>query len=147
MTWLRGVCQSFTRTLFASLPNSIGAHERLTRYIYSSRHFKKSTNTVEAAAFIPQPSTKETSMFRIDGLRTAAIWEIGAGIGRGSKRTLHARADLTARSVVEAELRVEPRCPPDRHAVIIGWPDDKDARMSRAQMLAAASRLLVAPSP
>jgi len=96
---------------------------------------------------MPQPSTGETSVFRIDGLRTAAIWEIGAGIRRDSKRTLHARADLTTRSVVEAELLVEPRRPPERHAVIIGWPDDKDARMSRAQMLAAACRLLVAPSP
>lgn len=144
---MRGVWQSSIRTLFASLPDTIEAHERLARFIYSKRHFKKSTLTVEAAAFMPEPSTGESSVFRIDGCQAAAIWEAGRQIGRDSQRTLRARADLSAGTVTEAELRVEPRRPPERHAVIIGWPDHKDARMSRAQVLAAAAHLLLAPSP
>ena len=143
---LREVLRSFIQTLLGrQSPDAVGAEEPLTRYIYSRRQFNPSRGTVDATAFMPEPSPRETSVYRIDGLETEAISEIGARIGRDRQRTMHARADLTAHHVTSVELRVQPDPPPEHHAVIIGWPDDKDATMSRAQVLAALSRLVLAP--
>lgn len=58
---------------------------------------------------------------------------------------MHARADLSVRSIQALQLVVTSDQPPPRHAQIQGWPMEKSAIMSLAQELAAESSLTLPP--
>src|SRR6266568_4917002 len=63
-----------------TLKAAIGDHEKLARYIFSTRHFSRQPPRVKAEAYMPNRG--EVSVFRIDGLDQAAIWEIGSDVAR-----------------------------------------------------------------
>ena len=86
---------------------------------------------------MPNNSGK-TSVCRISGITDVQIWEIGLEVARMRGKSLLGRADIRVFNILSKSLVVVPTDPPPiRHADIVGWPEDKDQRISIAQELAA----------
>lgn len=62
-------------------------------------------------------------------------------VGGPSGRTLKAWGNVLAGLVFDVGLDVRPDNVPERHAAIIGWPEQKDEQISLAQRLAEAATL------
>ena len=119
--------------------------EKLTRFIFSRRHFSTEKKIVKYAAFIPPPDSEDLSVFRISALFESEVWMIGRENVRG-ERTLRARADLLTEVVYENHLTVIPDTTPhELHANITPFPTDKIARDRIARKLALASQLVIMP--
>lgn len=88
------------------------------------------------------PKDGQTSVFRIGGLTNAAVMRIGQR-EVGELRTFHGWGVFMARAVFRVGLRLDPDDSPPRHANIIGWPEDKDAVIEKAQDLSALANDLV----
>ncbi len=56
-------------------------------------------------------------------------------------RPLLGRTDIIASIVISKDLRIIPSEPPERHANITGWPDEKSEQKMIAIELAAESNL------
>ncbi|MFZ1060418.1 MAG: hypothetical protein WAP47_14630 [Candidatus Rokuibacteriota bacterium] len=78
-------------------------------------------------------------------LDQAEIRRIGGMVGEPSGRTLKAWGNVLAGVVFDVGLDVRPDNVPERHAAIIGWPEQKDKQISLAQRLAAAAALHLPP--
>jgi hypothetical protein len=115
----------------------------LSRFIFNKRHY--SNNKPKPSAFIPSPRDLETSVFWIDELHEAEIWRIGDEVaGRPRNLSATARADLKAGDVVESHLTVQPDIEPHpRHAIIVGWPTEKDEQKALALELCSRAYLRV----
>ena len=141
----RRIWLEFTLRLDRSLAaRAVDPRERLTRHIFSTRHFSTQKARVKPEALMPPPENLETSVFRTANLSEPVVWELGdlfVGAGRGKKPI--ARADLRASKVQESGLRLRPDSWPARHANITGWPKEKDERMDYAQLLAADAALVL----
>ncbi|MGH9891757.1 MAG: hypothetical protein ACREA0_07210, partial [bacterium] len=111
-----------------------------------TNHYRREAWRVTERAFLPH-GDGTTSVFRVNGLTEAQIWEMAdehvAG-APGGRRVL-GTGTLVARAVTDVGLLVEPDDDPPRHAAIVGWPDEKDDRKSRAQKLAAVAHLSLRP--
>ena len=120
--------------------------EKLTRFIFSRRHFSTEKKIVKYAAFVPPPDSADLSVFRISSLSENEVWVIGRENVQG-ERTLRARADLLAEVVYENHLTVilDP-IPHELHANITPFPADKSARDRIARNLALASKLAIMPT-
>lgn len=120
----------------------IAPEEPLARCLTQSNHYRRSEWRVTERAFLPGRDNA-TSVFRVDGLTDDQVWRLAdehvAGVQGG--RHVLGTGTLLAQAVTEVGLRVEPDDDPPRHASILGWPDDKSGKKSRAQLLAAAARL------
>lgn len=120
----------------------VGANENLSRFIFSTSHFSRKALRVKAEAYMP--SSGEVSVFRIDGLSAAKVWEIGDEIAVKRGRTLYAHGDIKASEVASAGLTTVPSEPPPRHANIEGWPvSDKPRQKLIALQLAAVATLVL----
>jgi len=75
------------------------------------------------------------------GLDRSEIRRIGDTVGGPSGRTLKAWGNVLAGVVFDVGLDVRPDNVPERHAAIIGWPEQKDEQISLAQQLAEAATL------
>lgn len=115
--------------------------EVLSRFIFSDSHFRRGPRVIKPGAFLPSPESLETSVFRGAGLTHSEIRAAGDAAGEPRGRTLKAWGDVLARVVVEIGLSVRPDNVPERHAVIIGWPEQKDEQLSLSQQLAEAATL------
>ena len=145
------------KALRRSTPNKIGAatvapDERIARFIYHKNDWsKQNTPKPKQKVFLPMKEAGqwETSVCRISAAPEQRIWEI-ANRARFPLPAL-ARADLTALSVEAAGLHTNsaPDIEADypEHAVIVGWPDEKEKQMEIAIQLASAAALVLAPSP
>lgn len=117
--------------------------EPLTRYIYHRGNlFRVNPPAAKRGAFMPPPGNLSLSVFRTQGLGENAIWSIAA---RHVMPNPKARADIPVADVSQTGLVVEPDNIPPRHAIIVGWPDGKDARMERALDLAKRAVLIFGP--
>ena len=112
--------------------------ETLTRYITQRNHIRRFNNTVRHSAFLPNREGK-TSIFRTSNTTNEAIWDIGNRYVVPSRGPILGRADLTANIVIEKDLQIVPHEPPEKHANIIGWPEEKSKQMQIAMELAAAA--------
>ena len=125
-----------------SLLERVSDDESLCRFIFSDKNFSSLNKKVKHHAFAPKDN--EVSVFRTASLEQVDIWGSGqlyAGGVRGSPR---ARADLFARTVRQARLDVvSASTPHPRHANIVGWPTDKEARHLAKMELANASTLVL----
>ena len=54
-------------------------------------------------------------------------------------RKTYGYATVTAEAITSVGLGVEPAEPPPSHAVIVGWPTEKDQQKERAQLIAEAA--------
>jgi hypothetical protein len=118
--------------------------ELLARYIYVPWHIIENTR-VHPATFLPPPVDGKTSVYRINGLPGSAILAIGNRIGanRNPPVPLLGRAELTAKTVFDQKLEIEPAAPPPLHANISGWPPNKAAKMVIALQLTKNSTLRI----
>ena len=130
------------------LANTVGQEESLARYLTQRDHFSRPDNVVRARAFMPPPNFR-LSVFRIAGLSTEAVWDMGQREvinNMPQPRTLYGMADIKVLSVQKNNLIVDPNNTPVRHANIVGWPEEpenKARRQSIAQELAAEARLVL----
>lgn len=116
------------------MPNDVSPQESLARYVLQRSYFR-ADGTIKHNAFMPARD-RNTSVFRISGLKNAQIWEIGNRyVAR--QRPLLGRAQLVAQNVFDNNLEVEPDEPPPQHANITGWPEDRSECKMLAQQLAA----------
>lgn len=116
--------------------------ESLSRFILQKNWYSASFNRVKHAAFMPNPINGETSVFRTSGVTNSEIWNIGdreVSIKRG--KPILGRADVIASSVLSRELQIIPSEPPERHANITDWPNEKSKQKQIAIELAAEANL------
>lgn len=134
--------ERFSRTQSPhNLKRTVDDSEKLARYIFSAGHFSRRASRVKAEAYMP--SRGEVSVFRIDGLDQASIWEIGSDVARKRERTLYVRCDTKADQVRKASLDMRSDEPPLRHANIIGWPENDKPRQKVIALQLASAAILV----
>jgi hypothetical protein len=131
----------FTRASSVRFDDVPDREENLSRFIFSSSHFNTGQRRVKPDAFLPSRNQLETSVFRTADLNTAEVRQIGDMVGTQTGRNLKAWGDVLAGVVFDVGLAVRPDNNPERHAAIVGWPAEKDERLSLAQRLAAAAML------
>lgn len=108
-------------------------------------HLRPKNDRVHWRVFKPKATDKELSIARIDQLATADVWELGDSLVAGpSKRTVYGRADFDLSQVRSVRVNGDSLDaisddPPMRHAIIVGWPDDSNARKVAAMQLTANS--------
>jgi len=116
--------------LASGLPDQVRDDEDIARFLTQSGHFSKSK--VDPSAFLPGRKDKETSVARHGREPTAALRSLGTAAANG--RNLYGAAMIKGRDVRRASLEVLPDEPPERHAVIRGWPwIDGDPQLQKAQ--------------
>lgn len=112
----------------------------LARFLTQSNHFNRGKSVVKQAAFNPPPSLR-LSVFRIDGLNSKSVVQLSSKHILG--KTLYGWAKLTEKNVQKNGLSLDLNEDPERHADIVGWPEDKDRRKIIALELANASTLML----
>jgi hypothetical protein len=140
MNFLRALVRTWN-AFFRNEP-PINPNEPIARFLTATRHFSPKNNLVKQGAFLPDPYS-ETSVARIRNLSEEEIWGYGeryvaAALTNGK---IYGRADVPASAVTESNLTLFPDSPPPRHALIGGWPAEKDARKAMALELARRSTL------
>jgi hypothetical protein len=129
----------------------ITATEALTRYITDQDYL--ASNPQAWRAFRPKPSENELSIARIEELSSPDIWQLGDSLaGKPSNRTVYGRADFRLPDVRGVKVNGQrldavPDDPPERHALIVDWPTDPNARKTAAMQLLAASVRHSVPLP
>jgi hypothetical protein len=124
-----------------ALANSTGQYTTLSRFIFRSGDFNRSQNRPKPSAFLPPPDLR-TSAFWIDQLSEPEVWWIGDNVAAGVRGSPSARADITASTVFDTGLKIEPDpTPHPRHIDICGWPPEKDKQKSIALDLCAFALL------
>lgn len=121
----------------SGLPEHVADEEDLARFLTSSGHY--SEKAVKPSAYMPNPRNGETSVFRhgaepLDELKSIAQAEVGP------ERRIHGAAIVKAGFVREAQLEVQAKEPPPRHADIISWPwsrDDPEFGKAQQKVIAA----------
>lgn len=133
-------------TLSSGLDETVDSSEVLARFVTSTSQYNASGP--KGSLFLPQLDTQETSVFRQSAEPPDRLWSIADAVIRN--RRVCGAALLTAGKVRFTGLEVQPDEPPDRHAVIINWPqtgDDLVMRKARqkeiALELASASTLVL----
>lgn len=148
MQFLRKLISCFaeSRARAKAIPQGVGNQESISHFLFSENHFVRSSRRVKHHAFTNRNG--EVSVFRIDGLDTAAIFEIGRRVaGSGRSEQLKGRADLTAAIVRRASLDVVPVPRTHvRHANIVGWPQEKERDRVLSMELASNSTLHLPPT-
>ena len=110
--------------------------QSFTRFIYSSREIRGDASNpyVHWSAFkLPSTGRSEVSVMRVDGLDERQVWKSHPR----KDRNVHGRADFGPPDVAAVGLRLVEDEPPPRHHVIVGWPEEKEDRVERAQTLAS----------
>lgn len=115
--------------------------ESLSRFILSKKYYSIEKKIVKYAAFLPN-NNGETSVFRTSGIPDKEIWDIGdREVSTIRQKPILGRADIIAYLVLKKGLEVIPSEPPERHANIAGWPDERSKQRLIALELAAESQL------
>ena len=116
--------------------------ETLSRFILQKKVYRSSDHTVKYSAYLPNPSNSETSVFRTSDIADDQVWDIGdreVSVNRG--KPILGRADIIADVVISKDLVMLPNEPPERHANITGWPDERSEQRMIALELAAEACL------
>ena len=152
--WLRFSLSRFGRFLhFENLPSEIAENEQFTRFLVHSNQFRTGNGgRVMPSALLPLNNKKrarwETSTHRTDGLSQLDVWRLGYRFVENvaNNRRIKARGSGSVATVLAQALQFDVNGRPyPRHADIIGWPDDKHARMMQATQI--ANRLILENDP
>jgi hypothetical protein len=150
-----GLFQQFLRSIFPKpeqLPAEVGPGERLSRYVFTKSHLKKSRGCLSPEAFTPPNTPREISVYRTDGCSEQTIWELAdkhVTPHRRDHKPAKGRGDLEAQIVFDHQLRVIPHpIPHPRHANIVDWPDEPGSSLEllKATELANRARLILRPA-
>jgi hypothetical protein len=88
------------------------------------------------SAFSP-PSTLKLSVFRIESLSDAEVWDLAVQKVEPYRGKIDGRGDLIVSQVLQNKLNVIPdEDETSRHADIVGWPEDHGLRNTIAMRLA-----------
>ena len=113
----------------------VGSSENISRFVLS-RRWIRADNTVRHIAFTPN-NNGETSVFRISGISDNEVWNIGEReVGMKQNKPILGRADITASIILSNHLEIIQSEPPERHADITSWPEEKDKQRDVALKLA-----------
>jgi hypothetical protein len=130
----------------SGLPERVADDEDLARFLTSDSQFN--SKMVKPSAFLPEPKSHETSVFRHGSEPRETLWAI-ANEYAAQGRTIHGAAIFKTGEVRAARLEVLASEPPPRHAAIRNWPwieDDPDLRKAQqkelATLLASKAELL-----
>ena len=134
------------------LSHTVLGDERISRFIFSSDHFKikeDGNHVVKYSAFMPSENTKTASVYRTSILNESEIWGIDkkyvSGL-RTDRKVSKARADILAKTIFENSLHILPlRTPHPRHADISNYPAEKGQIKLIAMKIAEASTLVPKP--
>lgn len=96
---------------------------------------------VKPRAFLPVD--RETSVFRTQDVSEQEVWQMAVVKVEPTRGKCRARGDFPAAVVFGIGLGVLPDNELERHAVINGWPTEKDEQLTLAQELAASATLAV----
>jgi len=119
----------------------IDPSETLSRFIFQKSQYKTSDNTVRYTAFIPSSKNGETSVFCTSDIHDEKIWNIGREVSVKRGKPVLGRADIVADVVMSQDLEINSSEPPERHANIIGWPDERSKQKLIALELAEEAQL------
>ena len=117
-------------------PNAVDPHEVTSRFLIDGQ-VRAENKEVKYPAFIP-PKSLKLSIFRISTLIEQEIWDLAVEKVEPSRGLVIGRGELTVFAIAEEKLQVAPdEDPNSRHADVVGWPIDRDARATIAKALAA----------
>lgn len=124
-------------------------HEPIARFIFSSDHVSLRHQRVKPGAFLPEEfkGRLETSVCRTHGISEDRIWHLARTVRQDKQ--VKATADLLVAQANDAELACE--AAPDmarnfpEHAVLTGWPTEKDHQKLIASKLANMATLRFPP--
>jgi hypothetical protein len=119
----------------------VAPEETLSRFALEKTYYRTSDNTAKPKAFMPDRAGN-TSVFRIDNLSVEDKWNLGEeNVARPQRKEIRASIELKANHVFSQELGIDPDDNPPRHANICNWPEEKSARMLKAELLASYATL------
>ena len=128
----------------SGLPEDVADDEELARFLVQGNQF--SSTSVKPSAFLPNPRDRETSVSRHGRDPLQRLWELG--LLAAGERPLRAAAFVRASDVRAAGLEVVADEPPERHAVIRGWPwIESDPELQKGQQKERALVLASAAGP
>ena len=121
---------------------TVSSAEPITRYINERSKIKSSTAQARYNAFMP-PSNRRLSVYRTEGIDQHEIWQIADEFVATEKKPVIARADLLASEFASHDLQIAPHPEPhERHANVIGWPEDEGRQRIIALELASTAVLV-----
>ncbi len=151
VSYLRRFCESLLITFLKldRVPRIVSPEERMSRFIFSDRHFNKSTGRISCAAFMPSKKTRDLSVYRTSNCREWKIWAIGDLLVARVRRdnfNLGARGDVSSHIVLQQGLGLvaEPS-PHPRHAIVTNWPNEKPQQKIKAMVLCQNATLCLHP--
>lgn len=116
--------------------------EQLARFPHQSNHFRHD-GSVKARHYEPEFNHSEgrfeTSVWRSEGLTDNEIRQIAQEHIIDKGRKCYGITRCRAAGPIGLRLQVIVDEPPPHHAVIVGWPGEKEERQSLAQELAASA--------
>jgi hypothetical protein len=117
-------------------PNAVAPHEITSRFLIDGQ-VRAESKEVKYHAFIP-PKSLKLSIFRTSNLSEQEIWTMAFEKVEPSRGPVIGRGELTVSAIAEEKLQMSPdEDPNSRHADVVGWPVDRDARVTIAKALAA----------
>ncbi|MXY99291.1 hypothetical protein F4Y93_01100 [Candidatus Poribacteria bacterium] len=142
--------------------NDISQDEVITCFIFSDKHFARTSGTVKFRVFMPPLISKDpprystdVSVCRISAMSNSGVlpedkvWEIGLKYVQNPDRPdrmIKARADILVNDVWKNNLKVIPDPEPYKeHANITPFPPDRLGCQMLATELALASQLVMLP--
>ncbi|GEM_PF-5457225 len=134
------------------LSHIVAADEQISRFIFSSDHFKVKGDSkrVLYPAFLPSEKTGTASVYRTVALNELEIWGIDKKYISGMRRdekVSKGRADVIAKVILENGLSLIPLSEPHpRHADISNYPGEKGQIRLIAMKIAEASTLVLKPT-
>lgn len=110
--------------------------EQITVYA-THKSDRRDKGTVRHNLLMPSNKSGNKSCFRIIDLLPSQIWEIAES--HIKKNQVYGRGDFLAKTIYDLKLDFDPDNTPPRHANIVNWPDDNQAKKNKAQQIAAES--------
>jgi hypothetical protein len=139
--------------VISNLP--VNGEEAISRFIVSRYYFNNQTGNISPQAFKPaspkppERPDQQTSVYRTKSLNDAEIWAVGDDFV-ATKRNIPilARADIQAEKIFNQDLEIIPDTRPHpRHANIVKWPENDEARQMKCLLLSKQATLLARSTP
>jgi hypothetical protein len=135
-----------TPTLESGLTDHVEDGEILSRFLTQKDHYKRGLTdsdkiVAKAAAFLPYPRYKNSSVFRKRQTDLIELQEVWSQLNT-SGRQLKGIAFVVTRDVRNAGVEVTPEEPPPAHANIEGWPwHENDPLVQKSEQLEIANQI------
>jgi hypothetical protein len=117
----------------------VSPEEPIARFLRNSNHMRTALSRPHFTAFLPKSENGEISVYRVAGLNSAEIKQIGVVYVQGASSALKGHAVLAAESFFARSLNIIPHPEPHpRHANAMGWETDAKNRVMAKELADAA---------